>query len=73
MEVWKVVLHPSIYVKVSFFGKEIEIIQDGSQGKIYKAANYTHVGNFIEPSKHIEAIMLALLQVLSPIIIILIL
>jgi len=35
---------------------------DGSLGKLYKAVNYTHVGNFIEPSRHIESIMKALLQ-----------
>jgi len=36
--------------------------QDGSNGKFYKALNYTHVGAFIEPSKHVESIMRAVLQ-----------
>jgi len=36
--------------------------QDGTMGKLYKADNYTQVGDFIEPSRHIESIMRALLQ-----------
>jgi len=35
---------------------------DGSSIKYYKAKNYTHVGSFLEPSRHIESIMQALLQ-----------
>jgi len=36
--------------------------QDGSIGKLYQAYNYSQVGDFIEPSHHIEEIMKALLQ-----------
>jgi len=34
----------------------------GGQFKLYKAANYTQVGSFWEPSTHVESIMRALLQ-----------
>jgi len=36
--------------------------EDGESWKLYKVDNYTHVGNFIQPSKHVEEIMLAVMQ-----------
>jgi len=36
--------------------------QDGEKWGLYKAVNYTQVGSLWEPSRHIESIMLALLQ-----------
>lgn len=39
-----------------------ETCEDGSEWTLYKAANFTHVGNFIDASAHISTIMTALTQ-----------
>eukprot|EP01127_Copromyxa_protea_P010573 TRINITY_DN2577_c0_g1_i1.p2 TRINITY_DN2577_c0_g1~~TRINITY_DN2577_c0_g1_i1.p2 ORF type:complete len:163 (-),score=34.34 TRINITY_DN2577_c0_g1_i1:6-494(-) len=36
--------------------------EDGDQYRLYKAANYTQVGSLIEPSKHVDTIMRAVMQ-----------
>lgn len=35
---------------------------NGEPWKIYKAQNYSHVGSLVHPSKHVDAIMRAIMQ-----------
>jgi len=38
------------------------LCDDGANGTLYRALNYSHVGDFIEPSNHIQEIMKALMH-----------
>jgi len=36
--------------------------QDGTQGKLYLASNYSHVGSFLWPDEHVQEIMKAVME-----------